>query len=55
MSKAPNETENGYKRKNELMALRDTRELTMPELYELRDLTRVAISHMNLTAVSIKG
>ena len=53
MSIAPNETQESYTRKNELMKLRNTRELTMPELYELRDLTRLAASHL-VFAVSTK-
>lgn len=47
MSKAPNETDESYKRKNELFALRDQRQLTMDELLELRNLTHIAISHMS--------
>ena len=46
MTLAPHETQEGYARKNELMAIRDTRTLSMPELYELRDLTKAAISHL---------
>lgn len=46
MSIAPNETPEGHSRKNELLALRNTRELTMDELYELRELTRIAASHL---------
>lgn len=46
MSKAPNETQAEYDRKNELFKIREQRELTTQELYELRDLTRNAISHL---------
>lgn len=46
MSIAPNETNEGYQRKNELLKLRDDRELTTDELLELRELTRVAASHL---------
>lgn len=55
MSKAPNETDAEFQRKNELMKLRESRELTMPELYELRDLTRNAISHMVFAVGKAKG
>lgn len=54
MSRSPNETEQDYKRKIELQKLRETRQLTMPELYELRDLTRNAISHLTFTKVEVK-
>ncbi len=51
MSKAPNQTEAEYARQVELQNLRDTRELTAQELYELRDLTRIGISHLQFTKV----
>lgn len=54
MTKAPNETEAQYTRKNELFAIQKTRELTSQELYELRDLTRNAISHLTFTTCTIK-
>jgi hypothetical protein len=46
MARAPNETEEQYARKNELFRLKETRALSMQELYELRDLTRNATSHL---------
>jgi len=55
MSQAPNETEEQYARKNELFRLKETRELTMQELYELRDLTRNATSHLVFATRPKKG
>jgi hypothetical protein len=46
MTIAPNETQEQYDRKNELFKIREQRELTMLELYELRDLTRIATEHL---------
>lgn len=49
MTKAPNETLEGYARKLELMQLRDVRELTLDELKELSALTKVATSHLRFS------
>ncbi len=46
MSIAPNETPEGYARKNELFRIKEQRELTLDELMELRELTRIAASHL---------
>lgn len=46
MTIAPNETPTQYARKNELFSLQKSRELSMDELLELRELTRVASSHL---------
>lgn len=46
MTKAPNETDEGYARKLELFAIRDQRPLTDAELTELAELTRIAASHL---------
>lgn len=46
MSLAPNETIEGYTRKNILLKAQDTRELTTEELLELRELTKIAVSHL---------
>lgn len=51
MSLAPNETIEQAKRKNELLKIKESRELTLPELYELRDLTRIATSHLNFNII----
>lgn len=52
MSKSPNETNEEYARKNELMTLRDKRPLTDSELLELRTLTRKAISHLKFSGLT---
>jgi hypothetical protein len=55
MTMAPNETLEGYTRKNELFKIRETRELTTPELLELRELTRLAASHLVFNYPAKKG
>ncbi len=45
---APNETLEQEARKNELFKIRDQRELTPQEFMELRELTRIASSHLVL-------
>lgn len=54
MSQAPNESLADYKRKQELLKLREQRSLTMTELYELRDLTRSAVAHLHYAVHSKK-
>jgi hypothetical protein len=49
--KAPNETDEGYERKLELMEIRKARELTLDELNELSALTKAAISHMQFSTL----
>jgi hypothetical protein len=51
MSQAPNESKEQYERKNELFKIRDSRELTIYELYELQNLTRNAISHLQFSTI----
>lgn len=51
MTMAPNKSEEQYKRKNELFKLQGERKLTVQELYELRDLTRAASSHLIPTSI----
>jgi len=46
---APNETLEQEARKNELFAIRETRQLTLEELNELRELTAIACSHLVFT------
>lgn len=46
MTQAPNESTEQMARKNELFAIRDKRQLTIEELLELRELTRIASSHL---------
>ena len=48
---APNETLEQEARKNELFALQTKRELSMAELLELRELTRIARSHLQFTRI----
>ena len=55
MSIAPNETLKQNARKIELQKLQETRQLTVAELYELRDLCAVAVSHLQYNKVSIKN
>lgn len=51
---APNETLQQYTRKIELQRRQETQQLTMAELYELRDLCANAVSHLTFNKVSIK-
>jgi hypothetical protein len=55
MSIAPNETAESYARKNELFKTQSMQELTMPELLELRELTRLAASHLVFNYPAKKG
>lgn len=55
MTLAPNETPEGNARKRELQRIQSERELTLAELYELRDLTRIATSHLVFATHGKKG
>lgn len=55
MTIAPNETSESYARKNELLRIQNARQLTMPELLELRELTRIAASHLVFNYPAKKG
>jgi hypothetical protein len=55
MTLAPNETPESYAHKIELQRLVDTRPLCPEELYELRDLTRLAASHLVYATPAKKG
>lgn len=48
MSKAPNQTDDQYRRQQELYAIQKERGLSLPELYELRELCKGAISHLRI-------
>lgn len=48
MTRAPNETTYGHARKNSLIIKRDKSLLTYDEALELRDLTKVATSHLKI-------
>lgn len=52
MSRAPNETPEGYARKHEL--LDKERPLTYDELIELRELMLIATSHLQYNNLTIK-
>lgn len=52
MTLAPNETQENYDRKQVLMSKMDLKTITDEELLELRELARIAVSHMSSNSLT---